>query len=83
MFKFLDLFSPSNAALSACYRKHANIEKRTYRQWIQEVECALFTPVVMSTTGGLEHEATYFYNCLASLLAHKWDDKYSVEIGWF
>ena len=25
---------------------------------------ALFTPVVMSATGGLAHEATYFYKCL-------------------
>ena len=43
---------------------------------------ALFTPVVMSATGGLAHEATYFYKRLASLLSRKWGDEYSVVLGW-
>ena len=43
-----------------------------------------FTPVVsyMSATGGLAHEATYFYKRLASLLSHKWGDEYSIVMGW-
>ena len=36
----------------------------------------------MSVTGGLAHEATYFYKCLASLLSRKWGDEYSVVMGW-
>ena len=36
----------------------------------------------MSPTGGLAHEAIYFYKCLASLLSHKWGDEYSVVMGW-
>ena len=38
--------------------------------------------MVMSATGGLAHEATYFYKCLASLLSHKWGDEYSIVMGW-
>ena len=36
----------------------------------------------MSATGGLAHKATYFYKHLASLLAVKWNDEYSVVMGW-
>jgi len=31
--------------------------------------------------GGLAHEATIFYKCLASLLLAKWGDEYSVVLG--
>ena len=77
-------FAPSNAAssLSACYKKHKNIKKRAYGQRIRENEHASFTPVVMSATGGLAHETTYFYIHLASLLPRKWGDEYSVVMGW-
>ena len=56
-------FAPSNAAssLSACY-KHENSKKRAYDQRIREIEHASFTPVVMSATGGLAHEANVFIN---------------------
>ena len=66
-------FAPSNAAssLSAYYKKHENIKKRTYGQRICEIEHVSFTPVVMSPTGGLAHEAIYFFKCLASLLSCK------------
>ena len=33
----------------------------------EKVEHTSFTPVVMSATGGLAHEATFFYKLLASL----------------
>ena len=36
----------------------------------------------MSATGGLAPEATTFYRKLASLLACKWGDDYSVVMGW-
>ena len=77
-------FAPSNttSSLSTCYKKHENIKKRAYGQHIREVEHASFTPVVMSATGGLAHEATFFYKCLTSLLAHKWGDAYSIVMGW-
>ena len=77
-------FAPSNttSSLSMCYKKHENIKKRAYGQHIREVEHASFTPVVMSMIGGLAHEATFFYKRLASLLAHKWGDDYSIVMDW-
>ena len=36
----------------------------------------------MLATGGLAPEATTFYRRLASLLACKWSDDYSVVMGW-
>ena len=81
-----DPFAPSNMATSlpACYRKHKNImiKNRAYGQCIREIEHASFTPVILSATGGLAHEATFFYKRLASLLAQKWGDEYSTVMGW-
>ena len=42
-------------------------EKHCENVSIREVKHASFTPLVMSTTEGLAHEATSFYKCLASL----------------
>ena len=77
-------FAPSNntSSLPTCYKKHENIKKRAYGQCIRETEHASFTPVVLSATGGLAHEATFFYKRLASLLSHKWGDEYLSVMGW-
>ena len=60
------------SSLSAAYKKHENIKRCAYGQRIREVEHASFSPLVFSATGGLAHEATIFYKCLASLLSNKW-----------
>ena len=36
----------------------------------------------MSAIGGLTHEATTLYQHLATLLASKWGNDYSVVMGW-
>lgn len=76
--------APSNKNMSptACYRKHEREKKRTYEQRIQEVEHSTFTPLVLSTTGGLGKEAASFYKRLASLLSTKWDTPYSTTFRW-
>ena len=48
---------------------------------VREVEHTSFTHIVMSATGGLAPEATTFYRRLASLLASRWGDDYSV-VRW-
>ena len=63
-------------------RCHENIKRRAYGQRVREVEHASFTPIVMSATGGLAPEVTTFYRRLASLLASRWGDDYSVVMGW-
>ena len=48
-------FAPSNlhSNLSICYHKHENRKKREYEQRVINVEHACFSPIVMSSTGGL------------------------------
>ncbi len=43
------------------YKKHEQAKKRAYEERIREVEHATFTPVVLSTTGGIAKEANIFY----------------------
>ena len=75
--------APFNAgSMTTAYRRHENIKRCAYGHRVREVEHASFTPIVMSTTGGLAPEATTFYRRLASLLASKWGDEYCVIMGW-
>ena len=71
-----------SSSLASCYRRHENIKKRAYAQRIREEEHASFTPLVMSASGGLAHEASVFYQRLARQLSNKWGDDYSVVMGW-
>ena len=70
--------APSNryTKIQSIYRKHEQIKKRTYEQWIREVEHAF------SATGGLAREANTFYKRLASMLATRWDHTYSTTLCW-
>ncbi|XP_064397778.1 uncharacterized protein LOC135344497 [Halichondria panicea] len=75
--------APSNKGpLTACYKKHEREKKRSYEQRVREIEHASFTPLVMSTTGGMGREATTFYKRLASLLSHKWGNQYCKILNW-
>ena len=76
--------APSNmrSQLSSCYHLHENAKKRVYEQRIREVEHDSFTPLIMSSTGGLGHAATCMYKILASLLSDKWEQPYCKTMGW-
>ena len=82
--KVFNPYAPSNRHTqpSSGYRAHENAKKRTYEQRIREIEHSSFTPLVMSLTGGLGREAQAAYKHLASLLASKRDQPYSVTMGW-
>ena len=43
--------------MAAAYRKHETTKKREDAERVREVERAVFTPLVLSTTGGMGHEA--------------------------
>ncbi|XP_064404503.1 uncharacterized protein LOC135349822, partial [Halichondria panicea] len=77
-------YAPSNRQpqLSTTYHKHENIKKRAYDQRIRDVENSTFTPLILSSTGGLGRSATSTYKRLASLLSTKWDQPYSTTMGW-
>ena len=77
-------FAPSNrhSNQSTSYRKHENEKKREYEQRILNIEHAMFSPIVMSCTGGLGRIATSTYKRLASLLSEKWNQAYSPTMSW-
>ena len=57
-FFYVGVFYPnasSNSSTDLCsvYRKHEQAKKHEYGQWIREVERGVFTPLVLSTTGGM------------------------------
>ncbi|MDA8002156.1 MAG: reverse transcriptase domain-containing protein, partial [Alphaproteobacteria bacterium] len=86
---FLDIrvFNPSarsnrQAPLQSVYRRHELEKKRQYEQRIREVEHATFTPLVLSSTGGMGKAASVFYKRLASMISEKRDVPYSKTIGW-
>ena len=69
-------------SLAGCFSHHEKSEKRAYEQRIIEVEHGSFTPLVFSTTGGMERQSTIFYSRLASLLAKKRHQPYCTTMGW-
>ena len=45
---------------AAAYRKHESAKKKEYAQRVREVEHGVFTPLVLSATGGMGREAATF-----------------------
>ena len=68
--------------LSSVYRLHEMAKKREYGARIREVERGAFTPLVLSTTGGMARECTVFYKRLADRLADKRKTTYSLVMTW-
>ena len=65
-FFYVRVFYPnvsSNRSMTipAAYRKHELTEKREYAQRVREVEHGVFTPLVLSATGGMGREAVTFW----------------------
>ena len=84
---FVDVFNPSaqsnrHGPLSSVYRKHEQEKRRHYDQRVREVEHSTFSPLVLSTTGGMGRAATTFYKRLASMVAEKRDVPYAVTLNW-
>ncbi len=46
------------------------------------MEHATFTPVALTTTGGIAKEASISIKKLASMLANKWEHSYSSTLQW-
>ena len=64
------------------YRQHEQEKKRTYNERIIQVEKGSFTPIVMSTFGGMGLEAERFHKRIARLIANKRKDDYSSVINY-
>ena len=86
---FLDVkvFNPHapsyrKSTLPAVYTQQEKDKKRHYQDRIREVELGSFSPLVFAVTGGMAKEATMFYKRMASYLADKWAQPYSITINW-
>ena len=76
--------APTNktTSISGAYFNHERMKKQLYMKRINDVELSSFTPLVISLSGGMGREASQFYKCLASLLSTRWEQPYSVTLGW-
>ena len=87
---FLDVrvFHPNASSyrttnIPALYRQHGEMaQKWEYGDRIREVEYAVFTPLVFSTTGGMQKETTVAYKRLAELIAQKRKSEYGLTLAW-
>ena len=71
-----------NTSIPSLYRQHEMVKKREYGDRIREVEYAVFTPLVFSTTGGMGKETAVAYKHLAELLAEKRKSEYGITLAW-
>ncbi len=58
-------------SLQAALRRHEQAKKREYGERVHEGKHGVFTPPVLSTTGGLGCEASTFYKRLAGHISSK------------
>ena len=68
-------------ALDAIYRRHELDKIRQYEQCVREVEHSSFTPLIFSSSGGMDKVATTFYKQIASMLAEKKHFPFSMSMG--
>ena len=57
-------------------------KKRTFNERIIQVEKGSFTPIVMSTFGGMGSEAERFHKRLAELIAEKRNESYPSVVNY-
>ena len=69
-------------SLTQCYRHLEQDKKHGYETRVIEVELGCFTPLVFSTSGGLGPAPKTFYKKLASLIAEKHNQPYSLTSFW-
>ena len=76
--------SPSymNKNVSQVYQQHEREKKRTYNDRIIHVEKGSFTPIVMSTFGGMGAEAEKFHKRLALLISIKRNEDYASVVNY-
>ena len=66
-----------NKDSSSVYSSHERQKKSKYNERIIQIEKGTFTPIVMSTTGGMGNEAKKFHKRLALLISEKRKENYS------
>ena len=74
--------SNQSSSLAATFCKHEGVKRRAYEERVREVERGSFTPLVLSSSGGMGKAATVMYCRLANLLSDRWNSPYSLIMGW-
>ena len=64
------------------YKQHEREKKRTYNERIIQIEKGSFTPIVMSTFGGMGEEAERYHKRIAQLISMKRNEPYPSVIGY-
>ena len=67
--------------LPSAYRLHECQKQRSYDQRVREVEYGSFTPLILSTSGGMGKCASVTYKRIASLLSTKQEQHYGATIA--
>jgi len=81
--RILNPFAQSNLkSLEHMYHCHENEKKRQYEARIREIEHSSFTPLILSTTGGMGRQAKVLYKRLASMIADKRESNYNEVLWW-
>ena len=66
-----------NKDVPKLYATHEKEKKRAYNERIINVEKGTFTPIVMTTSGGMGNEANLFHKRMAMLISEKRNEDYS------
>ena len=74
--------SYQNKDIAQVYKTHEQEKKRTYNERIIQVEKGSFTPIVVSTFGGMGQEAESFHKRLALLISEKRNESYSHVVNY-
>ena len=74
--------SYQNKDIAHVYKTHEQEKKRTYNERIIQVEKGSFTPIVVSTFGGMGQEAESFHKRLALLISEKRHKSYSHVVNY-
>ena len=82
MFTHLNCKSYVNMESSQVYAQHERQKKRKYNERVIHIEKGSFTPIVMSTSGGMGKEATIFFKRLALLISEKRHEHYAHVLNY-
>ena len=76
--------SPSykDKSIDQLYSTHENEKKNSFLERVIQVEKASFTPIVLSTYGGVGPEADRHHKRIATLIAEKKNESYSDVINY-
>ena len=64
------------------YAFHERQKKNSYNQRVIQIEHGTFTPIVLSTTGGMGREAEAFFKKLGEKMSRKSGQRYSDSISF-